>query len=116
MIEVMIAVLLTAIATSGIIGLYVATTRSSGFSRHVTEATILAQDSMEKLRTGPLVIGSSPVETGLDENGVAVAGGLFSRQTVTADTTVDWAEMTVTVGWTEDGVTRTVVLRSRRNK
>lgn len=116
MIEVMIAVLLTAVATSGIIGLYVATTRSSGFSRHVTEATILAQDGMERARTAPLpaTLPSSISETGLDEHGAS--GGMFDRTTDTTDTTAGYAELVVTVSWTEDGVSRSVVLRSRRNK
>jgi prepilin-type N-terminal cleavage/methylation domain-containing protein len=115
MIEVMVAVLLSAIATSGIIGLYLAATRSSGFSRHTTEATVLAQDGLERLRTQPLAIGTNTVPN-LDEHGVVVVGGLFTRQDVVADTTPDFADMTVTVAWTEDGITRQVVLRSRRNK
>ena len=61
MIEVMVAILLTAIATSGIIGLYIVETRASGFSRHSTEATVLAQDQIEILRTAKFIGG--PITT-----------------------------------------------------
>jgi hypothetical protein len=115
MIEVMVAVLLSAIATSGIVGLYFAATRSSGFSRHTTEATVLAQDGLERLRTQPLAIGTNTVAS-LDEHGLVVVGGLFTRQDEVLDSTPDFADMTVTVAWIEDGITRQVVLRSRRNK
>ena len=77
MIEVMVAVLLTAIATSGIIGLYMVETRASGFSRHTTEATILAQDQMEILRTSK-VLGSNVTQSNLNERGTTggILGGL----------------------------------------
>ena len=116
MIEVMVAILLTAIATSGIIGLYIVETRASGFSRHSTEATVLAQDQIEILRTAKFVGG--PVTTlNLDEHGNP--GGMFTRiYTVTsgAGPTQPYDDLLVVVQWTEDGVTRSVTLRSRRNQ
>ena len=51
MIEVMIALLLTAIAIVGIMSLYMSQTRASAYSRHTTEATVLAQDGLERLRS-----------------------------------------------------------------
>ncbi len=116
MIEVMVAILLTAIATSGIIGLYIVETRASGFSRHSTEATVLAQDQVEILRTNRVVGG--PITTvGIDEHGNA--GGMFTRiYTVTAGASPaqPYDDLLVEVKWTEDGVTRSVILRSRRNQ
>ncbi len=115
MIEVMIAVLLTAIATSGIIGLYMVETRASGFSRHTTEATILAQDQMEILRTSK-VVGVDVTTTNLNEHGKT--GGIFTRiWTVVANAApLVYDDMTVEVRWVEDGVTRSVILRARRNQ
>jgi prepilin-type N-terminal cleavage/methylation domain-containing protein len=115
MIEVMVAVLLTAIATSGIIGLYMVTTRASGFSRHTTEATILAQDQMEILRTSK-VLGSNVTTTNLSEHGTI--GGIFTRiWSVTANAApLVYDDMVVEVQWLEDGVSRSVILRSRRNQ
>jgi prepilin-type N-terminal cleavage/methylation domain-containing protein len=114
MIEVMVAVLLTAIATSGIIGLYMVETRASGFSRHTTEATVLAQDQMELLRTSK-VTGTNQVTTGLTEHGTT--GGIFTRTwTCEPDGALPYDNMRVDVTWTEDGASRVVTLRSRRNQ
>jgi prepilin-type N-terminal cleavage/methylation domain-containing protein len=116
MIEVMVAILLTAIATSGIIGLYIVETRASGFSRHSTEATVLAQDQIEILRTAKFIGG--PITTpNLDEHGRT--GGMFTRiYTATAGSgpSQPYDDLLVQVQWTEDGVTRAVILRSRRNQ
>jgi Tfp pilus assembly protein PilV len=51
MIELMVAILLTAIALMGLIALFLAQSKASGFTRHSTEATVLAVDKLEKLRT-----------------------------------------------------------------
>ena len=117
MIEVMVSVLLTAIATSGIIGLYMVETRASGFSRHTTEASVLAQDQLELLRTSK-VSPFALVEPNLTEFGVA--GGIFTRTSAVvvgpggAQTPYD--DIQVDVTWTEDGFGRQVTLKSRRNQ
>lgn len=110
MIEVMVAILLTVIATSGLVGLFTITTRSSGFSRHATEATILAQDQLERLRTSAFVGTNS--ETGIDGSGKA--SGIFDRSWSVADMG-SYADLAVTVSWDEDGSSRNVYLVSRRN-
>jgi prepilin-type N-terminal cleavage/methylation domain-containing protein len=112
MIEVMVSLLLTAIAIMGILALYIAETRASGFSRHTTEAAVLAGDKVEKLRTDSFVAATGS-ETNLNER--AVAGGIFNR-TWTETLGTDYADITVTVSWTEDGVARQFLLRARRNK
>jgi Tfp pilus assembly protein PilV len=110
MIEVMIAVLLTAIAVIGIVALYRVQARSSGYSRRSTEAAVLAADKMEYLRT--TIAPTSGTEAGLDARGVA--GGLFDRTwTVTQPTTTSW-KLEVGVSWDDDGTTRTVTLHSLR--
>lgn len=99
MIEVMIAVLLTAIAIVGIIALYMTETRASSFSRHSTEATMLATDKLEKLRTE--IAPTSSGDAGLDAQGQT--GGLFDRKwTVTTQT--DYLDIVVKVGWDENDV------------
>jgi len=114
MIEVMVALLLTAIAASGIIGLFMVQTRSSGYSRHATEATILAQDEMERLRAMNVTAGSGSVP---NINEFGQAGGIFTRAwqiTASAGTHLD---VTVSVSWDEDGnaTPRTVTLVSRKS-
>ncbi|MCX5744588.1 MAG: prepilin-type N-terminal cleavage/methylation domain-containing protein [Proteobacteria bacterium] len=113
LIEVMVSIVLASIATSGIVGLYVVETRASGFSRHSTEATVLAQDQLEQLRTSKVTGLASTA--GLNEHGKVVTGGLFTRAyTVTSSTGYD--DMVVTVQWSEDGEAKIVTIRSRRNQ
>jgi len=114
MVEVMIAITITAIATSGLIGLFMVETRASGFSRHSTEATILGEDQLERLRTSAApAVTTSGSQIGIDERGKS--GGIFNRSwTTTVGTSYD--DVAVTVSWPEDGTTKQVVLRSRRNQ
>jgi len=81
MVEVMVAVLLTAIAVIGIIALYITETRASSYSRHATEASVLAADKLETLRTETLADGSysdpSPLTPQGDDPNAPV--GAFTR-------------------------------------
>jgi prepilin-type N-terminal cleavage/methylation domain-containing protein len=110
MIEVMVSLLLTAVAVMGILGVYLAQTRASSFSRHTSEAVILAQDKLEQLRTQP-AIATTGSEANINERGVA--GGMFTRRW--SVTMADYADIVVTITWNEDGVPRQFVLRGRRN-
>lgn len=113
MIEVMIAVLLTAIATSGIIGLFMVQSRASGFSRHQTEATVLAQDQLERLRTVPTTVSGADASP-LDAAGKP--GGIYTRSwTFATGATPTYYDIAVTVAWDEDNSAKTVVIRGRRN-
>lgn len=115
LIEVMVSILLAAITTTGVIGLYSAVTRSSSYSRHATEAAILAEDQMEKLRTTvmPTVVTTASDTGTIDERGIVTANGIYTRSWTITPTTTD-ATVVVTVSWNEDGITRSVVLRSKR--
>ncbi len=110
LIEVMIAVLITAIAMAGIIGLYTSETRASGTARHSTEAAVLAQDQLERLRTTAAVSNS---ETGLTPAGAP--GGIFDRAWTVTPIVGSYTDLSVTVTWNEDAVPRTVTLYGRRN-
>ncbi|MBA3502457.1 MAG: hypothetical protein M4D80_13755 [Myxococcota bacterium] len=111
----MIAVLLTAIAVIGIVGLYRVQTRSAGYSRYATEASVLAADKLEQLRTVTMVAGTGS-QANLDSRGKP--GGIFNRSwaitSVVTGTTTQW-KLEVTVGWDDDGQPRTVTLHSLRN-
>jgi prepilin-type N-terminal cleavage/methylation domain-containing protein len=118
MIEVMVAMLITAIALIGILALYMAETKASGFSRHSTEATALCQDKLEQLRT--LTAASTGIngsETNIDsEDG---SNGIYSR-TWTYTPQASWVDIVCTASWTEDegggnGSGKSVTLRARRN-
>ena len=117
LVEVMVAVLLTAIATSGLIGLFMVETRSAGYSRHATEATIHAQDTLELLRTGTAT-GSATEYLDYLGNQIPLphppATYQFKREwQVVPGPSFD--EVTVVVEWTEEGKDRNVTLWSKRN-
>lgn len=116
MIEVMVSLLLTAIAVIGIIGLYRVTTRSSSYSRRSTEAAVLAGDKMEVLRATAAPVNSTTDEE-LDAGGTAVVGGPYKRRwfidSVPAVSPTHY-DIIVEVDWDDDGTTRTVTMRSSR--
>lgn len=119
MIEVMVAMLLTAIAIIGILALFMAQTKASSFSRHLTEATALCEDKLEKLRTlTASSAGINGTETTLDEKGV-IGAGIYTR-VWTYTVALSWVDIVCTTSWTEDegagaGSGKSVVLRARRN-
>jgi len=110
MIEVMVAVLLTAIAASGLIGLYIVQSRAQGYSRHATEATVLAQDQLERLRMSAFT--GSATDPYITETGAT--GGIFNRTSEVVSGT-EFVEMKVTVQWMEDVDSKAVVVIGRKN-
>lgn len=111
LIEVMIAMVLTALAVMGIIALYVTETRASGFSRHTTEAAVLAQDKIEFLRSAGAAAPVTTTESNITER--AAAGGIYTR-TSTETLTANYADIVVQVQWSDDGVPHSIIMRARR--
>jgi prepilin-type N-terminal cleavage/methylation domain-containing protein len=111
MIEVLISIVLCSIAVMGVVALFRIQSESSSFSRRVTEATVLAEDKMEKLRTLPVGALAGGPEVGIDETGRP--GGVFTRSW-TATPAATYVDIDVTVEWNEDGP-RQITLRGRRN-
>jgi type II secretion system protein I len=112
MIEVMMALLITAIAVIGIVTLYMTATKASSYSRHSTEAAVLANDKLEALRTVATPTTSS--ETGINEQGRTVPPGIFDRSWTVTSTT-DYYNVSVQVSWEENGATRAVSVVGRRS-
>ena len=112
MIELMIAVLLTAIAMSGIIALFLSQNRASGVSRHTSEASALAQDKLEKLRTMSTATAGSDT---VDAQGNAGSANLYTRTwTVSAGSGSGYSDVYVKVQWEETGGSRKVEVYGRR--
>ena len=111
MIEVMLAIVITAIVVTGIIGLYKIEVTASSYSRHSSEATALAEDKIEKLRT----LGAASAQSGTDTNVDPQdnTGGIFTR-TWTETVLTGYATITVTVTWSDDGVAHTLTVYARR--
>ena len=109
LVEVMVSIVLTAIAVIGMIALFRVETRASGLSRRETEAAVLAQDKVEQLRT--LGTPGTGTDTGIDSNGNT--GGMFTR-VWSLSVNGDIYNIDVTVSWTDDGQSRTMVIHSHR--
>ena len=76
LIEVMIAMLLLLVGVAGVLSLQMISVRATSFSRHATEATIVAEDKMEDLMTlsttSPLFVTGTDL---VDGQGVANVAG-----------------------------------------
>lgn len=114
MVEILVAMTLAAIAIIGIMVLYMAQTRAGGFSRHSTEASVLAQDRLEDLRTQPAATMTNVTESTLNERGQTVAGGIFTRITNEALGT-SAATLKVQVTWNDDGFAHQVTVYAQRD-
>lgn len=102
-IEVMIALLVLLLGMAGILTLQLTSVEATSFSRHATEATVLAEDKMEELRTVPLsalVPGSDPEP--VDSRGFSgVSQAIYTRSWSVRPGPV--TEIAVTVAWMEKG-------------
>ena len=116
MIEVMVAILLTAIAIIGILALFMAQSRASAYSRHTSEASVLAEDGLEKLRA--TATPANETLTDVDERGQSP--GIYTRTAVVSALIgappSAYYDIQVVVTWDEDGVARSVTLNGRRNQ
>jgi len=125
MIEVMISLVITAIAVMGLIGLYKSQSSAGSFSRHNSEAAVLAEDKIEFLRTQGTAAAVSGTDNNLDPQGCTAAstpysfctsGGIFTRQYSEVLTNANYADITVTMTWTDDGVSHSLTMYGRRNR
>ena len=103
LIEVLIALLILMVGMAGILSLQLTSMKATSFSRHATEASSLAEDKVEELRTVPL--NSVRFASGTDQvdsRGVADAEGLYTR-TWTIVPGIETTIVNVSVSWTERG-------------
>lgn len=118
MIEVMVALLLTALVVMGLQALLMSTSHSTDRARRTTAATVLAQDKIEYLRTqGAAATFAAQTDSNIDEYGAA-AGTLEESYTrvysETYNATVGYADITVSVSWSDSGGQEMVTLHARR--
>ena len=101
LIEVMVALLLLLIGISGILTIQLSSMKASAYSRHATEAIILAEDKMEELMT----ISAATIADGndtVDSQGVDDVAGFYERSWV-VEPTGPLNTITVQVSWDEKG-------------
>jgi prepilin-type N-terminal cleavage/methylation domain-containing protein len=117
-VEVLIALLVLLIGLAGILSMQFTSVRANSFSRHATEATILAEDKMEDLRATPTaaLVPSTDQVDALGKTGGPLA--IYTR-VWTLDTTLTPIPIKVEVSWQEGGGTLTdnlhsIVLKTQR--
>ncbi len=124
MVEVMVSIIITAIVVMGLIGLFKSQSAATSFSRHSTEAAVLAEHEIEWLRTQGTVTGSGSGSglgsdlTGSNYDSEGSAGnGIFNiywnEYLLTGATS--YTEIKVQVQWYDDGVLHSVVMQARRD-
>ncbi|NIQ40079.1 MAG: prepilin-type N-terminal cleavage/methylation domain-containing protein [Proteobacteria bacterium] len=101
LLEVVIAMLILAIALLGLAGLQVVALRGNSLASQITEATTLAQDQLEQLIATPF----TTLTTG-GNNVTGVTGISYNVQWIINPSPipagVNSANVTVTVAWTHD--------------
>ena len=97
LVEVMIALLILAIALLALAGLMVTTTRNSSFGGHMTEASTFAQDKLEQLRVSPWAGVATGNDTTLGSTGIT-----YTRNwTVTPNADGNQRWISITLNWTD---------------
>lgn len=117
-IEVLIALVVLLAGMAGILMLQLTSTEATSFSRHATEASVLAEDKMETLRTSP-VFQIASGDDRVDALGVPdEVAGFYTRQW-----TVDPGDpttITVEILWREkDDLSEppySIIMRTQRKR
>ena len=99
--EIMIAMTVLALGITGIMSLQMSSLRASAYTRHAAEASVLAEDRLELLRTTP-VAALADGEDRVDELGIPRENGRYLR-TWTVAASEGLLTLTVTVSWSEGG-------------
>ena len=103
LIEVLVALVILAIALLALAGLMVTTTKNNSSGAHVTEAATFAQDKLEQLSATPF--GMIALNTTQTDNPVGSTGITYNRSWVAVPNipppgnTLD--VITITVSWTD---------------
>jgi type IV pilus assembly protein PilV len=117
LIELMIALTVLVIGLLGVLGIIMVSLKNSSFSRHGTEAAILAEDKLEELRTQTGL--ASGTEASLDARGTITSDGIYTRAWTVTDVTDptlgNFQQIEVQVSWNEGETgTRQIVMRTER--
>ena len=103
LIEVLVALVILAIALLALAGLMVTTTKNNSWGGHLTEAATFAQDKLEQLRATPF--GMIALNTTQTDNPVGSTGITYTRSWVAVPNipppgnTLD--VITITVSWAD---------------
>ncbi len=111
LIEVVIGLVILALAILSIIGMQIASVQGNVFSRYMTQATYAAQDGLEVLDSLPL---SSPqLQDGSYSDGTTTIAGIDFNRSYTVATDPRGKIINYTVKW-NDGIDRNITFSTVR--
>lgn len=112
MIEVLVALLIFSFVLLGVAVLVLAIIQSNAQSRHITDATNLAQARLEGMVNLPYATVASGVDANnpVRENGLP--GGIYTRTWTVTAPTAGTKTVLVAVAWTDKEGTHSVNLRT----
>ena len=111
--EVLIALMILVIGMLGVVAMQKGAYSATSYSRHATEAAVLAEDKLEKLRTMPITALADDSDL-VDANGVANDEGPFTREWTRVDDGLVTV-ISVTVTWEEGNGAHSITFRTLRN-
>lgn len=119
LIEIMIAMLLLLVGVAGVLSLQLVSMRSTSFSRHATEATMVGEDKMEELMTmlGSELLALDGTSDEVNEMAIDTAAvDEYTRTVAVADSVITPGvlDVSVTVAWLDGTVSHSVVFYTQR--
>jgi prepilin-type N-terminal cleavage/methylation domain-containing protein len=115
LVEVLVALGIMAVGLVGVLALEKGSVSASGYSRRATEAAVLGEDKLEKLRT-VLITTVVTDHDQVDANGVVNnTSGTFVRTWTVTPVDASTTKIEVDVTWNENDGDHTLVFTTLRN-
>jgi type IV pilus assembly protein PilV len=116
LLEVLLAITIFSIGLLAVAAMQVSAIHGNKLGNEWTQATTLAQEQMEALKSGDITTAAYTPGAYSDPNNpmtvTGASGGIFNRSWNIAANTDFSVRATVTVSWTQQGVSHSVVLTS----
>ena len=116
LLEILLAITIFAIGLLAVATMQISAIQGNKLGNEWTQATTLAQQQLEALKSGDITTATYTAGAYFDANnpmtGTGASGGIFNRSwTIAANTTFS-VRTTVTVSWIQKGVNHSVALTS----
>ena len=113
LIEVLIGLIILAIGILAVAGMQITSIRGTAFSNSLTQASVIAQDRLEFIKSLPL--NDARLDTGTYPDPPNI--GIFTRSyQATRNANPNFVNIIYTVSWLEKGVTHTVSFRTIKGR
>ena len=113
LIEVLIGLIILAIGILAVAGMQITSIRGTSFSNSLTQASVIAQDRLEFLKSLPL--NDARLDTGTYNDPPDI--GIFTRiYQATRNANPNFVNIIYTVSWLEKGMTHTVSFRTIKGR